>query len=135
MREIIFRGKRTDNGEWIQGDLRHITDLHGGYYPCIVDNSNGRNNYASGVSIIPSTLGECTGLTDKNGTTIFEGDIIKYFPVREDFEEKGVIRWDKIRAGFIIRLLDGAEDGFCKVTSTLHRCEVIGNVHDNPELL
>ncbi len=125
MREIIFKGKRTDNGEWVYGyylqeracdDVQHIIVTDDGVY----------------FLINPKTLCQYTGVTDKDGKKIFERDIIKYFPVRDDLEEKGVIQWDKIRAGFIIKLLDGAEDGFCKVTSTLHRCEVIGNVHDNP---
>lgn len=125
MREIIFRGKRTDNGEWIQGDLRHITDLHGGYYPCIADNSNGRNNYASGVPIIPQSLGQYTGLTDKSGKKIFEGDIIK--------NNKG----DYYEIAYLAKYTRFAprKPGTVFAVFPLEDTTIIGNIYENPELL
>ena len=128
MREILFRGKRTDNGEWIYGDLRHISDWKGGYNPHIVNNTNGRNNSVTGLEIIPETVGQYTGLTDKNGKRIFEGDILKTFGYIY------VIMWDSTRALFYLR------DPVYRVTSDFYYyfgsdLSVIGNIHDNPELL
>lgn len=61
MREILFRGKEKNSGEWIYGDLRHISDGHGGYILCIVDNTNGRSNDVTGVEVVPETVGQDIG--------------------------------------------------------------------------
>ena len=141
MREILFRGKEKNSGKWIYGDLRHISDSHGGYILCIVDNTNGRNNDVIGVEVVPETVGQYTGHTDKNGVMIFEGDIVKgtaYSATRI-----GVIVWIDEISGFGVRY---AQNFVAWKNSSILRCaaigktdefaaEVIGNIHDNPELL
>ena len=143
MREILFRGKEKNSGEWIYGDLRHISDGHGGYILCIVDNTNGRNNDVTGVEVVPETVGQYTGLTDKNNVKIFEGDIVKgtaYSATRI-----GVIVWIDEISSFGVRYVN-APNPTAWENSSILRCvslgktdefaaEVIGNIYDNPELL
>lgn len=129
--------------EWVYGGIVHQTDFYGDivdrYY--IVDGTDTRD-YDIGYSerVIPETVGQYTGLTDKNGTKIFEGDIIK---VRE--RDTYVIKYSEYIPRYYCLALyyDKPTIGFyaydgerCFQLFTDSRCyEVIGNIHDNPELL
>ena len=131
-REILFRGKRTDNDEWIYGDLRHISDGHGGYILCIVDNTNGRNNDVTGFKVIPETVGQYTGLTDKNDVKIFEGDIVRYDANYHDM----VISYDVENwGGWLYEDMDDNMQAYSIYEFNLKDIAVIGNIYDNPELL
>ena len=143
----LFRGKEKDSGKWIYGDLRHISDGHGGYILCIVDNTNGRNNDVTGVEVLPETVGQYTGLTDKNGVRIFEGDILD---VSSDVAYGGVAVH---RLGYFVvefhngcfmkSALDDPQLSFFDnakrkglyhfISTDIHK--IVGNIHDNPELL
>lgn len=152
MREILFRGKEKESGKWIYGDLRHISDGHGGYILCIVDNTNGRNNDVTGVEVIPETVGQCTGLTDKNRTKIFEGDIIESVsrlvnsvgtPTGGTDISRYIIEWGEHKWGEKIFFCNRGD--YWKKNNVLPEdlypytasryCEVIGNIYDNSELL
>lgn len=112
MREILFQGKRKDNGEWIYGDLRQWSETGMGI--C------GRDLKHT-FPVRPETVGQFTGLTDKNGKRIFEGDIIK-------LSQSGKCYEVKYKSGCFCIGLNWA-------ISHEPDCEVIGNIQDNPELL
>ena len=119
MREILFRGKRTDNDQWMQGSLF----AEGSRVEIIRGTCN--NVGIEGVEVIPETVGQFTGLTDKNGKKIFEGDIIKAM-------------MDYGPAGFYERIvpIEWLNDvGYQWQYFDISTIEVIGNIHDNPELL
>ena len=133
MREILFRGKRADNGEWVEGSF--CPKNSGGDIPCIIV-YNGRMA-GHWFEINPETLGQYTGITAK-GKKIFEGDIcqIKNHPLIND--TPFFIKWeveDRVYTGWAWKDIDkeAREDAFTPSCARL--CEVIGNIHDNPELL
>lgn len=118
MRDILFRAKRND-GVWLYGG-GIIADSKKTY---IVDG-------AGVYEICPDTVGEYIGLTDKNGTKIFEGDIVSYHGT----VHKVVFENRYYNAYFGIMMSDVETWGFCMSTPP-NMMEVIGNIHDNPELL
>lgn len=124
MREILFRGKRESNGEWVEGYLYPSTGRDKGKWLITVVSLdlNTSNTYA----IIPDTVGEFTGLFDRYGNGIFEGDIIEYFG--EQFQ----VIWNKDEATFSIALGNNEYCYFDDLDSNLSA--VIGNVYDNPEM-
>lgn len=140
MPEILFRGKSKDNGEWVEGDLFNNYDgrLFVGE---IVINSicNGRtaDEYDIGIAfneVIPETVGRYTGLTDKNGTKVFEGDIVK----DEQSQMFGKVVYTTAADGFDGMagfMVDDIDDGLQNYNGFWHLCEIVGNIHDNPELL
>lgn len=128
MREILFRGKRKSDGKWIEGDLSRCLVVGETHIRRIEDNLSTTTH-----RITPDTVCQYTGLTDKNGRKIFEGDVIKHFNQSNDDEKYvvGCIKWDQDSCKFVKEKKDGA-----KYTIN-NKCtyEVIGNIFDNPELL
>lgn len=124
MREILFRGKRTDSGEWYFG-YYHVT--HG--TPAIFKKTeiDPREDYAF---VDPSTVGEYTGLTDRNGRKIFEGDIVKYGDTihRVAFEQRSGTAY----FGLVYSPIETLPFGHYQ---DLKQIEIIGNIYDTPELL
>ena len=118
MREILFRGKQRNNGEWFYGDLIHLNH-------CVSIRSKD-----CARSVVPETVGQYTGLTDKNGMRIFEGDLIR----STETGETAIVHWFSEHSAFMIWCKTSNQVGF------LYECEksiieVIGNIHDNPELI
>ena len=127
MREICFRGKRTDNGEWVEGCLIKVDWRNKPTTYSIMPTRPTACNYI----VDPETVGQYTGLTDKNGVKIFEGDIVE----RVSDGERAVISWLKYSACFGLSF-DGWCCGFDNYDDNLPSdFEVIGNIHDNPEIL
>lgn len=155
MREILFRGKRLSDGEWVTGYYIqptyhwHKRGIHKDWIACGAVSNGGWLNLLQKYAVIHETVGQFTGLTDKNGKKIFEGDIVNAVIVRdlgggtENREETGIIGYDKIgMIGLIVKyagIVPVWSDFFQELT--LSGCindfwfEVIGNIHDNPELL
>lgn len=148
MREILFRGKRVDNGEWVYGFLFQYkagqVGIGKAQMTTEVTYSEPEYNDFEHINVwslycpkvIPETVGQYTGLTDKNGTKIFEGDI-----VTTDIARPYLIV--EFRDGcFMFNCNDGDKDYYDIMLPILDEQqtvykhgEVIGNIHDNPELL
>lgn len=125
MREILFRGK-TDNGKWVEGF--YYKDLTSNCVYIISWKNANVLDVENFVEVTTETIGQYTGLTDKNGKKIFEGDIVKLHLI--DCIEIGVIKYNDIMCRFMFFTKDGSY-GF----DNTNDFEVIGNIHDNPELL
>lgn len=125
MREIKFRGKRLDNGEWLYGSL---VILNGRYF--IFDDANRHE-------VDPTTVGEFTGLKDRNGKEVYEGDVIRS-PLSEDKTRPHRIFYHTGNAAFMGALVDRKELCYLRLDQDwIYKFgkEVIGNIHDNLELL
>ena len=126
-REILFRGKRIDNGEWVEGNI-FIPDKVAKREPP-TEILIGTNIVRISYEVDPETVCQYTGLTDKNGKKIFEGDIMAF--TAYGFDYVGTVEF-----------ADGSFSVMCEHTSPFldqavskHGAYVIGNMHDNPELL
>ena len=141
MREIKFRGKRLDNGEWIYGSLlvSHFKDDKKERY--FITQFSG--NYTFEHEVDPNTVGQFTGLRDKNGREIWEGDIFKEDGsgiVRSVFRVPGGLAFEDnpVSFGYDHRAPVYPYSSIAEMQSVSwlsQCCEVIGNIHDNPELL
>jgi len=122
-RQIIFRGKRLDNGQWVYGDLYH-RKICGVVSPTI------HNIEYTGGSVDPATIGQYTGLTDKNGNKIFEGDILISETIMHEIVWNN--EWAKFQA---ISESIYSPSSLNQEWINMYGKVVIGNIHDNPELL
>lgn len=129
MREILFRGKRIDNGEWTQGYLFCIWEKA---YICW----GTVNDVPDMKEVIPETVCEYTGLTDKNGRKIFEGDIVSFIDTYSTYNGYaegncvGKVLWSEEEVCFCVTERLSAESW-----EILQECYVIGNIFDNPDLM
>ena len=140
MREILFRGK-TNEGKWVEGQLLHFkASVGSGELAVIVegcewDNSNEWFNLGKRAKVLTETVGQYTGLTDKNGKKIFEGDIVKHYNNSDDGFDIGVLYWDETFSQWKRTSIGNFHHrSFTYSMSRSCDYEVIGNIHDNPEI-
>lgn len=131
MREILFRGKRCDNGEWVNGSLLNPYRKK----PLIAHYEDGQEILGYIVEVISETVGQYTGLRDKNGERIFEGDIVDvlYNP------RYGGVAKQRIGIRKVV-FEDGCfmmedDEGYHLHFIVNEDITVVGNIYDNPELL
>lgn len=132
----LYRGKRIDNGEWMEGHL--ITDEKDdlkyfiGYV--LGTDEDGSPHDLDAVQVDPSTICQCIGLKDKNGKLIWENDIMEAH-IDEDFPEdvsRFKVEWNG--KGWVENHPDGVDREYLDDFDTEH-FKVVGNIFDNPELL
>ena len=126
-REILFKAKRIDNGEWVEGQYVYITN------PLTEDGKPIKHLICNGTNIFndlidSDTICQCTGLTDKNDKKIWENDIVEL----PDEEGYFTCKWEEDAARFVMNG-DGLTVDFDNYWS--YQTEVAGNIFDNPELL
>lgn len=127
-REILFRGERMDGNGWAEGGI--ILRANGQVFIAPIVNAS--QIIISAVD--PDTVGQYTGLMDRNGKRIFEGDVVEYMGVgwEEPVMVRAVVVWEY--GGWTVQESDGCYlDPMAESEKT--QMTVIGNIHDNPELL
>lgn len=153
MREILFRGKCTDTGSWYEGQYIHLhkttycfnsdydkhpdNDIHQIVFERMTD--WGLPNQHFRADVVPETVGQFTGKIDKKGKKVFEHDILQIFTVWADGTvEKagiGIVQWREHDQCYVLATKEGYHiDDFGNLGKPEY-FEVIGNIHDNPELL
>ena len=148
MREILFKAKRIDNGEWVEGFLFKM-QMEGGYTWCIGEEPLTANDYSEIIGcgrtwffINHHTLCQYTGLTDKNGNKIWENDIVKCYAVDicdREYEFVSDIFWDDCM--WMVHEKKYSDGMLCHFDmsknwlSHIPEIEAIGNIFDNPELI
>ena len=137
MRDILFRGKH--NGEWVYGGFASAPKK-----TLIIEISDTMPTRMEGKHVDPKTVGQYTGLTDKNGKKIFEGDIVKCSDEQYGYSFVAIVVFGNPNGeynwGFQLKRIRGASANtdillWVEMEETGAYIEIIGNIHDNPELL
>lgn len=131
MREIIFRGKYYRTGEWVYGIpvKESLIGSDDAYFPQIIPERNGIHRSIDRVSVVEETIGQYTGLTDKNGARIFEGDILQNYTKTRTF----IVEWSESCGMFALKEINDNDSDFCDYDG--FELVIVGNVFDNPDLI
>ncbi len=134
---FLSRGKRIDNGKWVEGclivDEKDYSKYFIGYM--FGTNEDGTPHDLDVAQVDPSTICRCTGINDKSGKLIWENDIIECKDEKHNFQTQ--IEWDAYCAGFIFQDTETSAVGLDAITANglYSESKVVGNIFDNPELL
>ena len=138
-REILFRALRKDGQGWVEGDLIQLDyEIHiAGKEMWAAEPKKGYIELQT-VEVHPETVGQYTGLTDKNGVKVFEGDIVRHSLSENIFDGKGsekrviesVVFWQEFRAVFALQMTPYANNDLFKYVKNGGDGEVIGNIHE-----
>ena len=132
MREVKFRGKRVDNGEWVVGDYMRYSNKKS---IIMVDLLEEEDYWVSS-----ETVGQYTGLKDKNGKEIYEGDIVSFEDSDGGYEypdlavNTGIVEYGELGFYFTNRVAVEMDDFYIK-DGRCDEIEVLGNIYENPELM
>lgn len=155
-REILFRGKRVDNGRWVYGSLIHrpanVAENPEEYTAIAIFDKHANSSYNAylELDVDPATVGQFIGLTDKNGVKIFEGDVVfnsnktlltlpedprTYEIVWSEGQYDNENKWLSKKPSFSFRKIQPNNKRYMELIFNKSQIEVIGNIHDNPELI
>ena len=129
-RTIKFRGKNIHTGEWLQGDYHRVGKTH-----YITKPGDLLREYAPIEFIVDEkTIGQFTGLLDKNGKEIYEGDRVNVVQAERNFDI--VVKWSNEAMAFMACYADGKQSPFSWFTNLrIYQLTVVGSIHDNPSLI
>lgn len=135
-REVKFRGKRVDNGEWVYGNyFIDDRDIEDGFIWQDIPQIQQRYGYHyQYYDVDPDTVGQYTGLCDKNDKEIYEGDVLKSIALSDDHHQRGATIVSPVKywcGNACLSITYVPIYPFC----VNHELEVIGNIYDNPDLL
>lgn len=140
MRDLLFRAKRTDNGEWVEGSYVHLYlnrhYIFTGKLDLTQHNYKGRIGFEC-FEVNPETVGQYTGVNDFNGAKIFEGDIVQ-FSLIECHGCHGIKQFGCVEfyAGeFYMVFASGEETFMSSLSDDDYIYEIVGNIYDNPGTL
>ena len=138
MREILFKAKRLDDGEWVEGNLIFSADATENWKTVIIpitnsnmfakENAEGNLGFENWYRVDPGTVCEYTGVLDDNCVKIFKGDIVREYDIFGKDKGVKVVKWDEFFSQW-----NAGETGL--YGGIVARYKVLGNIFDNPELM
>ena len=149
MTEILFKAKRKDNGEWVSGGtiVQFLdNEIRSFYMPQFNEKCDCTHDDATDdilgfencrfYKVNSDNICRYTGLTDRNGNLIWENDIVRYYDDLADMNKEDLVKWNETHASFTRLRKSQMGLQYLYINECIaNRCEVIGNIFDNPELL
>lgn len=128
MREILYRAKCADDGKWVYGWYSKYAFTQWPLKDCIIPEDDAQEGYLHHEQVDPATVGQFTGLTDRNGVKIFEGDVLQTYN-----DTTFLVEWDDENGRFLGFIIE--RERRIIYIDREPKAHVIGNIHDTPELL